>query len=271
MSLLSSAEWQIRIAHGAVTSRCRTATLTRRGIRRTVHEQSAEYVLAQGQGMPAWRSALDVLAAQLPADAGQRARAHVILSDSMVRYATIPCVDALANAAEEAVFLKHRFSQLYDSTTAAWHIRVDREHGGRPRLASAVDPELIAGLDGLLHDRGIRLGSLTPALADAVNRYRPFLAEPAAWLVRHDTGILCMARWHEWGWATARSFHVEPGWRGQLGSLLTREECLHDICDGARTAYLLDDIAVADPGSSFVAPGWDLRILAPADAVGVAA
>lgn len=268
MSLLSSVEWEIRIARGAVSTRCRTAAVTRRGLRRTVREQRSDYASADGQGMPAWQGALDVLAAQLPEASAGRSRAYVVLPDSLVRYAVIPCVDALANAAEEAVFLQHRFSQLYDEPTAAWQIRVDRAHGSRPRLASAVDPALIAALQALLRARGIRLCALTPALADTVNRYRASFSEPAAWLVRHDSGVLCMARWHDWGWAAARSFCVEPGWRSQLGSLLTREECMHDVWDGARTAYVVDEPDAPAPVASLLAPGWDLRILAPADAGG---
>lgn len=256
MSPLSFVDWDICIGHAAVGVRRRHSSLSPRGWRRSETGGALPYAAAGGAGA-LWPAALEALALQLDKLGRQGGRARVVLADSMVRYAVLSKTATLVSEDEEAVYVRHRFSQLYDAGTAAWDIRVDRRRGERPRLASAVDPDLIATLQEVLREHGIRLRSLVPALADSANRHLSQLAESAGWLLRHDAGSLAMARWEEGAWICARSLRVTPQWRAALAELLAREECLHDGRLEAAVAYLDDASCAAAPAP---VPGW--RILA---------
>lgn len=265
MSLLSFVDWKIRLGHAAVGVRRRHSSLSPRGWQRSETGGALPYADTDGgDGVP-WPAALEALARQLDKLGQPGGRARVVLADSMVRYAVLSKTAALVNEDEEAVYVRHRFSQLYDAGTAAWDIRVDRRHGERPRLASAVDPDLIATLEEVLREHGIRLRSLVPALADSANRHLPQLIEPAGWLLLHDAGSLGMVRWEAGAWICARSLRVTPQWRFALAELLAREECLHDGQREAAVVYLDDDAGVAEP---VPAPGWRVVPLGGAGVVG---
>jgi hypothetical protein len=261
---LSSVEWDIRIGHAGLQCRRRQAGLSLRGWQRSERTGNSAYAPAERPDAAPWQPALAALAGQLGPERDPGAVARVVLADSMVRYAAVPWHAALANADEESVFLRHRFAQLYDSETANWDIRIDRAHGERARMASAVDPALIAALGQLLGARGMRLRALVPALADTANRHLSALAEPAGWLVRHDAGSLAVARWEDGAWLWARSFRVGPDWRTVLPALLAREECLHDGRADPAVVCLAadgdDDRAAAQPAPAPL-PGCPIRML----------
>lgn len=266
MSPLSFVEWDIRIGHAAVTVRRRRARLGMRGWQRSDSVGMAPCEGPDGGAGAAWPAALDGLLQQLGQARAPGARARVVLSDSMVRYAVVPWNPALAGVEEEAVFLRHRFGQLYDAGTAEWDIRVDRQHGERARIASAVDPAQLAALGELLRARGIRLRSVVPALADTVGRHLSRLKEPAGWLLSHDAGLLSMARWEDGAWMCARSFRVDYRWRAVLPALLAREECLHDGQREAAAVYIEDASGAA--GGMPEMQGWRVQELRAAERAG---
>ncbi|MGO4478158.1 hypothetical protein AB4Z32_18085 [Massilia sp. 2TAF26] len=259
MSPLSFVDWDIRVGHAAVGVRRRHSRLSPGGWRRSETGGVLPHTGAGGAGLP-WAAALEALALQLDKLGQPGGRARVVLADSMVRYAVLSKTAALVNEDEEAVYIRHRFSQLYDAGTAAWDIRVDRRHGERPRLASAVDPDLIATLEEVLREHGIRLRSVVPALADSANRHLSQLTEPAGWLLLHDAGSLGMARWEEGAWICARSLRVTPQWHSALADLLAREECLHDGQREAAVVYL-DDASRATETTPAPVPGWRILLL----------
>lgn len=252
----SFAEWHIRIGGAAVSAQRRVVRLTRHGLVRTQTTRTARCVA--GQGAAPWQPALAALAGLL--EPGPRMRARVVLADSLVRYAVLPWNDALAGKDEDRIFLAHRFRQMYGAAASGWDLRCERHAPGRARLASAVDAGLMPALEEVLGARDIVLGAAVPALADTVNRHRRRLDCSGAWLVCHDDGVLCMARWHDWEWMAARSLKVDAGWRDDLAAMLAREECLHDAPVDTDTVFFDAD------GDPPVLPGWSVLPLRAGEA-----
>jgi hypothetical protein len=246
---LSFVEWDIRIGTEAILVDRRLARLTRRGWTRTHARSAAAWQAAVGEAR--WEPLLAVLTALVEPEDATHARARIVLSNGLVRYAVLPWNAALTGPEQDQIFLAHRFRQLYGEGAAVWQMRCEYASAGRARLASAVDAGLIDAIQGVLGRRGITLQSVVPALAKTVNRHRAQLDRSSAWLVCHEDGWLCMARWHQWEWMAVRSLRVDAGWRNALPALLAREECLHDAPEEVSTVYL-----DAADGPPVTMPGW---------------
>lgn len=248
MSRLSLARWDIRIGTGTVVADRCLVRLTRRGWTRTHARSTAAWQSVPGEAR--WESLMAALATQIEQEDATLADARIVLSNGLARYAVLPWNPALTGPEQDQIFLSHRFRQLYGEDAQAWQMRCESAAAGRARLASAVDPGLVDAIKQALHGRGIALRSTAPALADTVNHYRQHLDCPNAWLVSHEDGWLCVARWQEWQWIAARSLRAADGWRSALPALLAREECLHDAEGAVSTVYL--DAAAPLP----TMPGW---------------
>jgi hypothetical protein len=218
-------------------------------------------------GLAAWAAPVAILAANLDRKGVSRNAGDVVLDNSLVRYAVVPWTDGIANADEEAAYVRHHFEQLYIRDMDGWEIRLDARYRAHARLASAVNRELLGVLRRLFADAGIRLASITPQFVDTFNRHAARLSAPDAWLVAHSNSCLCIARWHGRDWISARSFSCDDDWRASLGILLAREACLHDIAGEASTVYLADE----NPGSRPVVPCAAMSMVSLAGGVGVEA
>lgn len=258
MSHLSFVDWNIRIGAGTVALERRHARLTRRGWIRTRSVETSAWLPTTGE--PRWDSLRAALASLIAPEEAMHARAQVVLSNSLVRYAVLPWHSALAGPEQDRIFLAHRFRQLYGDSAVTWQLRCEYASAGRARLASAVDPGLVDAIEDALRARGIKLKSVVPALADTVNRNRTRIGSSSAWLVCYEEGWLCLARWHQWEWIAARSLRAGAGWRCGLPAMLAREECLHDAPEEATTLYV---DAGGDPPESM--PGWTVLPLRAAE------
>jgi len=140
-----------------------------------------------------WHAALQALEVALPEFSGHRTAATVILSNHFMRYTLLPWSDKLSSAEEELAFARHCFTRIYGPHAESWALRLSPESGTAPRLASAVDVELIDGLRGVFGAAGIPLKSIQPHLMAAYNSFRGGLGRHDAWLAVLEQGNLCLA------------------------------------------------------------------------------
>jgi hypothetical protein len=188
------------------------------GAKRVMVSGAKPLELAAGDG---WRPALDALPEILKAHRGRDAA--LVLADQFVRYALLPHNDAVKSADQWLALARHRFGALHGAAAAAWDIKVTETAPLGPRLACAVDRELIEGLATTLVTNQIRLISVQPFLVAAFNRIRQTVGNGSCWIVVEEPGRLTLALIRRGAWVAIRSRRSDERWRLVLPEILERE------------------------------------------------
>lgn len=165
-------------------------------------------------GTEPWHGALEALkGVGFP-----RSRVTVVLSNHFVRYALVPWSAALATPAEEEAYLRHQFAKIHGERAKGWLFRASEGPRGEPRLASAVDAELVAGIKAVFAATTAKLVSVQPALMYVFNAARGAVPHPGgAWLVIAEPDRACVAL-HAEG-----AFRAVQNAKGEWRTLLERE------------------------------------------------
>jgi hypothetical protein len=214
-------------------------SLTMRGLHRTtqdLHVVSCD----SATGAQPWRAALQALETALPRFANGRTAATVILSNHFFRYALVPWRAELADAEEDLSFARHCFAKVYGKAAQQWELRLNQDAPDMPRLASAVDPELLDGLRAVFDGAGIPLQSIQPHLMAAFNGFRGRLQQHNAWFALLEPGNLCLALLQQGRWSRVRSQRIDGAWREELPLILEREAYLADHPSVPHEVYVWD-------------------------------
>jgi hypothetical protein len=124
----------------------------------------------------------------------RRCDVTVILSNHFVRYALVPWSDSLGSEAEEEAYVRHHFAKIHGERAKRWVLRSSEAPRGASRLASAVDPELLASVrQGFPEEGRARLISVQPYLMTVLNRWRRAIPRGGAWLAVAEPERACVA------------------------------------------------------------------------------
>lgn len=242
-------------------------TLSRRGLRRTIHD-AYSVPCDSASGVQPWRAALLELETALPGYADGKTAATVILSNHFLRYVLVPWRAELADAEEELSFTRHCFTRIYGKTAQQWELRLSQEAHASSRLASAMDMELLDALKGVFDGAGIVLQSIQPHLMAAFNGFRGRLRKRSAWFALLEPGNLCLALLHQGCWLRVRSLRVGSEWRDELPLILEREAYLADNPAVPHEVYLWNAES-RDTALPEIEP-WQFHALSPSPELGVA-
>lgn len=213
-------------------------TLTMRGLQRTIHDPHVVSCHCATGAQP-WRAALQALETSLLCFANGRTAATVILSNHFLRYTLVPWRAELADAEEDLSFARHCFAKVYGKAAQQWELRLNQEAADMPRLASAVDTELLDGLRAVFDGAGIPLRSIQPHLMAAFNGFRSRL-QHSAWFALLEPGNLCLALLQQGHWSRVRSLRIDSAWREELPLILEREAYLADNPSVPHEVYVWD-------------------------------
>jgi hypothetical protein len=172
-----------------------------------------------------WRAALDALPEVL---AGFRNHdVSVVLADQFVRYVLLAWNAALKSEAQWLALARHRLAAVHGAAAAEWDVKFTETAPEGPRLACAVDRELVAELEAKLAAANVRLVSVQPFLVAAFNRLRSgilrTIGRESCWLVIEEPRRLTLAFIRHGVWVAVRSRRTDPGWRAALPGLIERE------------------------------------------------
>jgi hypothetical protein len=266
VSPLLRAELQVVLTPSQVLMTDSGTVLARLGWRRRLPVEAIAECPAAEPGRPAWTGALAALAGQLHRMPGgrdkPRANLRVILSNRFVRYAIVPWQAGLHGAAEDAAYVRHHVAQMFGSAADGWDVCVSAAPAGHPRLASAIDAPLLAGLRELCAPAGIRLKAVWPQLSATFNCYRNRFGG-SGWFVMADPGCLCIGLFEAGRWRsiqTARTVETGTGWQQELTALLERAACLAGpACAADRVFLWAPELAV---GTGVAAGRFRIELLA---------
>lgn len=243
MSRWSHRELRIMVSPDQVTLLPVRRRMGLRGLHRTIDEPhivSCDYV----SGVTPWRAALHALETALLCFANGKTDATVILSNHFLRYTMVPWRAELNDAAEDLSFARHCFAKVYGKEAAQqWELRLSQEMPETPRLASAVDTELLDAMRSVFGGAGITLKSVQPHLMAAFNGVRGHLRQRSAWFALLEPGNLCLALLHKDCWMRVRNLRIGSEWREDLALILEREAFLDDSSEVPHDVYLCDTIS----------------------------
>jgi hypothetical protein len=174
--------------------------------------------LASNEG--GWQAALEALPGIIAARKGEAA---VVLADQFVRYALLAHNETLKTPEQWAALAQHRFSALHGPRSTEWDIKVTETAPMGPRLACAVDRELLAGLAAAFVKSNVRLVSVQPFLVAAFNRIRRKVGNASCWIVVEETGRLTLALIQRGAWLAIRARRSDSRWSDALPEILERE------------------------------------------------
>ena len=168
-----------------------------------------------------WRAAVEALPEVL---AGlQKHAVSVVLADQFVRYALLPWSAALKSEAQWLSLARHRMTAIHGPVAAGWDVKLADTGPTAPRLACAVERELIEALAAKFVAANVQLSSVQPFLVAAFNRIRATIGNGSCWLVVEEPGRLTLALIQHGVWIAIRSRRSDPTWRASLPEIIERE------------------------------------------------
>ncbi|MES2151613.1 MAG: hypothetical protein V4508_17685 [Pseudomonadota bacterium] len=113
-----------------------------------------------------WQGALAALRSHLGA-APVAMPVSVGLAARWCQFAVLPWSDALLDADSAERFLAAQFGAIFGEAARGWTITCDDAPYGQPRLACAIERELLDTLDSIISERGAHCVSVEPMLSIA--------------------------------------------------------------------------------------------------------
>lgn len=260
MSLLSRNELRVVLCPDRVALQRADSRLTPRGY--VVQNKAREVVecATDAEAGDNWSAALRTLEEALPRVAAVGMQAQVILSNHFVHYMVVPWMDKLSDA-EELVFARHCFSDVYGAAADSWSVRASLGKRGAPTLASAVPTKLLEELRGAFEKVAVRVHSIQPHLMAACNSCKAGLEGRSAWIALLERNSMCLAMVHQGQLTWVRQLRIAD-WHAELPAILEREAYLADSADTDEVllwAPHLDGAQVPPMGR------WRIEHLIPAD------
>jgi hypothetical protein len=199
----------------------------RRGPVPALDLKHAEDFAAPGEGPP-WAPAVAALKAFLARPEAGPGELWVVLSGHFARFLLVPWNADLATPDELQAYAGAAFENVYGEAAAAWEIRISPEKPGAPRIACAVDRELLAALDQAAAGSRQRLVSVQPYLMVCYNALagRMHHGDFLFLVSEGDRASLLAASRHQW--RAVRSAPA-PDHPAALASLAEREIHLSDL------------------------------------------
>jgi hypothetical protein len=226
--------WRDRVCF-ALTPDALSWVRVARGFRPAVVEKNTVPCTAEPNGA-SWQDALPILQRVLATQAA--ADATVVLSNHFVRYVLVPWSDALNGADEELAFARHCFAKVYGDAAADWEVRLSDGKPGVPRVASAVDRQLVEALRSAFAQSKLALRSVQPLLMISFNRWRGEFRRRDAWFIIAERGRYCCAAIEKQEWRNVRSGKLGDGFLQELPQLFKRELSLAGSGDTTQVVML---------------------------------
>lgn len=177
---------------------------------------------------PAWTAPVAALKDFLARPEAGPGDLCVVLSSHLARFLLVPWNADLSTPDELQAFAAAAFENVYGEAATGWDIRVSPERAGSPRIACAVDRELLAALEQATAGSRQRLHSVQPYLMACYNALASRMGQgDFLFLVSEgDRASLLAASRQEWRAVRAVPAPDHPA---ALASLAEREIHLSDL------------------------------------------
>jgi len=179
------------------------AVRRKRGLRPVVDYNFSES-FKPSAGESIWKASVAALT-RFIASTNASADVTIVLSNHFVRYLLVPWSDQISSPEEYRNFAAAAFEEIYGTRAAEWEVCVSDERAGSPRLATAVDKDLLTGIRQATQGSSLRLRSIQPYLMAAFNQTTPLKKSQNFIFMLVETDLVCflMAENGQWQNVTA--------------------------------------------------------------------
>lgn len=180
-----------------------------------------------------WRAALTALEQAFTESGAGRKECEIVLSNHFVRYTLVPWESGISDEDEIENYARLRFNETYGAEAVAkWDVQVGTPVYGAPRLACAVDRNLMEALRAVCAAQRVRLRGVRPLLVASFDRCRKLLRGPRFWFATAEDGRLCLAGIEDYAWRTLASERMGRNLEGALRGAFEREALVMPTVSG---------------------------------------
>lgn len=140
------------------------------GKREVIAKHSQKVTVVQGQAL--WQPVIDALHMCLQGPLWHKANVRITVANSLVRYALLPWSETLLSAEEEKKFVKFKMDEVFGVSDKSFETSLAANSFGNPRLASAIETDLLNNLQQLAITSNLKIQSIQPQLVSALNFWR---------------------------------------------------------------------------------------------------
>ena len=221
---------QLSVSFGAdhVSARRRSRGPRRREL------DCATQAVSPPQATHDWRATLQAFGALVEQAGWRNVDLDVVLSSHFVHYLVLPWVENLS-AQEVMTYARHQLQALYGADADTWTVCVGRAAAGLPRLAAAVETQLLGALRAQAAVCRSRLTGVQPLLAAACEALPDAGAAPSGWLAVVEPGRMSVSRLERGHCLSVRSAGYAGDAARPLLTLLEQDA----LCAGVGTAAKL--------------------------------
>lgn len=147
-----------------------------------------------------WRAALEAIRHAIAGKPLRGTPTYVVLANGFARYRLVPWRSGLRDREEKQALVRHGFARVHGERAERWALRWSEGGASEPAVACAIERNLLAGIEAVAADAGLRLLSVQPYLVTAFNAWRKELRENTAWLVLPERTRVCVALFENGVW-----------------------------------------------------------------------
>ena len=206
-----------------------------RGLKMELQSKHDEAITPVTKQM-SWQSALDRLTQLFDEAEWQNAEVNIVLSNRLVRYATMLFSAQLKNYSEQEAFARYSLTQTFGATVEQWALRIQHGKTGSPSLVSAVDSALLEGLRQACSAHKLKLRSITPCLMPVFNHYHNAIKSDPAWLVINEPSYSLLALLSGGDFVTINGVYHDN--MSELPILLDRENLAGAFAEPCKSVYV---------------------------------
>lgn len=148
---------------------------------------------------------------------------QIVLSDSLVRYATFPWQEELRTAEEDLAFARLSFDDVYGANTSSeWHLAFSLARPGVSRLLVAVPKSLYSLLVTNFSQSLPPVKSIQTNFTRVLHIHRRSLP-PTGWIVNLEEDSVSFGGWNDQGWTWINTVRHSGESTIDLADLLNQE------------------------------------------------
>lgn len=198
------------------------------GVRPKAAERIDIATAPQG-GEPEWQPSLAALRNWLEQAKPKRAEIEFVLSDRLLHYALVPWTDRVRKPAEETIFSRIYFENLFGKQAAGWHLKLASDGYGKARVGVAAEGALVDELKTLCTAHRLKLLRVTPYLMAVFNHWRKQLDGKNSVLAIAEAGSYLLGTFKNGEWHSLRRVAAGGLIGEDLPRAIEREVLLHGL------------------------------------------
>lgn len=164
---------------------------------------------------------LDKLAQQ-----AEKAALHVTLSNHFVRYVVLPAQAEIASPEEVQSYAAFKMREIYGSQMDIWALSISDWDPVDGAICAAINREVLSQLEQITARHDIKLATVEPYLASAVDLWRKRLVDERVYFALIEAGRLCVAVLINGVWHNIRNQKILQSVPDELLAVLDQEAIL---------------------------------------------